>query len=43
MLGGGRADEPLLHHPRYDFNDAILPIGSSWYSTLVERHLARQA
>ena len=43
MLGGGRgADEPLLHHPKYDFNDAILPIGSSWYSTLVEKHLARK-
>jgi amidohydrolase len=42
MLGGGRGpDEPLLHHPRYDFNDAILPIGSSWYSTLVERYLTR--
>jgi hippurate hydrolase len=42
MLGGGRAKvEPLLHHPRYDFNDAILPIGSSWYSTLVERQLPR--
>jgi hippurate hydrolase len=42
MLGGGRGkDEPLLHHPKYDFNDAILPIGSSWYSTLVEKHLAR--
>jgi hippurate hydrolase len=43
MLGGGRGkDEPLLHHPKYDFNDAILPIGSSWYSTLVERHLVRK-
>jgi hippurate hydrolase len=43
MLGGGRGtDEPLLHHPKYDFNDAILPIGSSWYSTLVEKHLARK-
>ncbi len=43
MLGGGRGtDEPLLHHPKYDFNDAILPMGSSWYSTLVERHLARK-
>ena len=43
MLGGGRGkDEPLLHHPKYDFNDAILPVGSSWYSTLVERHLARR-
>src|SRR5580698_8540303 len=43
MLGGGRGpDEPLLHHPRYDFNDAILPVGSSWFSTLVERQLARK-
>jgi hippurate hydrolase len=42
MLGGGRGpDEPLLHHPRYDFNDAILPIGSSWYATLAERYLRR--
>jgi hippurate hydrolase len=43
MLGGGRGkDEPLLHHPKYDFNDGILPVGSSWYSTLVERQLARK-
>jgi metal-dependent amidase/aminoacylase/carboxypeptidase family protein len=43
MLGGGRGpNEAALHHPGYDFNDAILPIGSSWYSTLVERHLARK-
>ena len=42
MLGGARgADEPQLHHPKYDFNDAILPIGTSWYATLVERYLAR--
>ena len=42
-LGSGRGpDEPLLHHPRYDFNDAVLPVGASWYSTLVERYLARQ-
>ena len=44
MLGGGRGpDEPLLHHPRYDFNDEILPVGSSWYSTLAERYLSRNA
>ena len=43
MLGGGRgAEDPLLHHPRYDFNDAILPVGSSWYSTLAERYLGRK-
>ena len=42
MLGGGRGpDEPLLHHPKYDFNDAILPVGSSWYAALAEKYLGR--
>ncbi len=31
-----------LHNPHYDFNDAILPIGASYWTTLVERVLARQ-
>ena len=30
MLGGGRGkDEAMVHHPRYDFNDEILPVGAS--------------
>jgi len=42
MLGSGRTEnDPALHHPKYDFNDEILPIGSSWYSSLVEKYLAR--
>jgi hippurate hydrolase len=42
MLGTGRSpDDPQVHHPRYDFNDAILPIGASWWATLAERLLAR--
>ena len=42
MLGGARGpDDPLLHHPKYDFNDEILPIGASWWATLVERQLAK--
>jgi amidohydrolase len=42
MLGGARGkDDPLLHHPRYDFNDEILPIGASWWATLVEQQLAK--
>jgi hippurate hydrolase len=42
MLGGGRGPEdPNVHHPRYDFNDDILPIGASWWVTLVERLLPR--
>jgi hippurate hydrolase len=42
MLGGARGeDDPLLHHPMYDFNDDILPIGASWWATLVEQQLAK--
>jgi hippurate hydrolase len=42
MLGSGRgADEPQLHHPKYDFNDEILSVGASWWATLAEQQLAR--
>jgi amidohydrolase len=42
MLGGGRGeDDPAVHHPRYDFNDAILPVGASWFATLAEQLLPR--
>jgi hippurate hydrolase len=43
MLGGGRgADDALVHHPKYDFNDEILPIGASWWAALAERLLPRR-
>ncbi|MEM8916394.1 MAG: M20/M25/M40 family metallo-hydrolase, partial [Pseudomonadota bacterium] len=38
--GGGPSDA-MLHHPQYQFNDEILPIGSSMFARLVERSLAR--
>ncbi len=42
MLGGGRGKgDPMLHHPRYDFNDEILPVGASYWATLAEQLLAR--
>jgi hippurate hydrolase len=42
MLGGRRGpEEAMVHHPRYDFNDALLPIGASYWATLVEQLLAR--
>ena len=31
----------FLHNPGYDFNDEILPIGASYWATLVERELAK--
>ncbi len=43
MLGGGRGrdNEPMVHHPAYDFNDDILPIGASYWATLAEQQLAK--
>jgi len=41
MLGTARSeDDPVVHHPRFDFNDDALPIGASWFATLAERLLA---
>ena len=34
MLGAGEG--PMVHHPAYDFNDAILPIGASWWVRMAE-------
>ena len=42
MLGGGRgASDPQVHHPKFDFNDAILPVGASFFATLAEQLLPR--
>ena len=42
MLGSGTGtNDPLLHHPRYDFNDAVLPVGASWWAALAEELLPR--
>jgi len=44
MLGGGRgAHDANVHHPKYDFNDALLPVGASWFCTLAEQLLPRTA
>jgi hippurate hydrolase len=43
MLGAARgADDAMVHHPRYDFNDEILPLGASYWATLAEQLLPRQ-
>jgi len=41
MLGGGKGGDAGVHHPLYDFNDAILPIGASYFATLTEQLLPR--
>ncbi|UWR47595.1 M20 aminoacylase family protein [Phaeobacter inhibens] len=33
----GQGDSAGLHHPKYDFNDEIAPIGASFFARLVER------
>jgi amidohydrolase len=30
-----------VHHPAYDFNDDMLPVGASFFATLVEQELKR--
>ncbi|HXQ50544.1 MAG TPA: M20 aminoacylase family protein [Stellaceae bacterium] len=40
FIGNGGAGAGL-HNPHYDFNDDILPIGASYWASLVERVLAR--
>ncbi|MEJ1158268.1 M20 aminoacylase family protein [Prosthecomicrobium sp. N25] len=41
MLGAG--DGPMLHHPKFDFNDAILTRGASYWVHLAERFLPKAA
>ncbi|SET66071.1 M20 aminoacylase family protein [Oceanicella actignis] len=37
----GNGPSAPLHHPAYDFNDQILPLGVAWWSRLAERALPR--
>ncbi|MEO0634554.1 MAG: amidohydrolase, partial [Pseudomonadota bacterium] len=32
----GQGDGPMVHHPKYDFNDAVAPVGASFFARLVE-------
>ena len=32
----GQGDSAPLHHPRYDFNDAVAPVGAGFFARLVE-------
>lgn len=37
MIGNG--DGATVHHPAYDFNDAAIPAGCSWFAELVENRM----
>ena len=32
----GNGDTAKLHHPNYDFNDDVIPVGCSYWARLVE-------
>ena len=36
MIFVGNGDTAKLHHPKYDFNDELIPVGCSWWARLVE-------
>ncbi|MFC4167667.1 M20 aminoacylase family protein [Teichococcus aestuarii] len=38
---GGKGSNPV-HHPTYDFNDNLLPVGAGFFARVVERELARK-
>jgi hippurate hydrolase len=38
MVGNG--DTAMCHHPAYDFADAAIPAGTSYWVRLVERQMA---
>ena len=35
----GNGDSAPVHHPAYNFNDEVLPVGCSWYAEMVESRL----
>jgi hippurate hydrolase len=35
----GNGDSAGLHHPQYDFNDDVIPLGASYWARLVETAL----
>jgi hippurate hydrolase len=35
----GQGDTPTCHHPEYDFNDEISPVGASFFARLIETAL----
>ncbi len=42
FIGNGATDSPggvPLHNARYDFNDAILPVGARYFAELVRQRL----
>jgi hippurate hydrolase len=35
----GNGNTAMVHHPAYDFDDAVIPFGASWYAGMAEARL----
>ena len=35
----GNGDTAMVHHPEYNFDDAVIPFGSSWYAGMAEARM----
>ncbi|MCX7566281.1 M20 family metallopeptidase [Sulfitobacter sp. F26169L] len=35
----GNGDTAMVHHPKYNFNDEIIPVGCSWWAGIVEQRM----
>lgn len=35
----GNGDTAMIHHPAYDFTDAAIPYGASWYAGMIEARM----
>jgi len=35
----GNGDTAMVHHPDYNFNDAVIPTGCSWWAGIVEQRM----
>ena len=35
----GNGDTAMVHHPAYNFDDNVIPFGSSWYAGMVEARM----
>ncbi len=35
----GNGDTAMVHHPAYNFDDAVIPFGASWYAGMIEARM----
>ncbi len=39
----GNGDTAMVHHPKYNFDDDVIPAGCSWYAEVVEQRMPNSA